>query len=250
MLALRRNLPRACLRLSGVRGNATLEASATPSEAVSTPPPPPPAPAATPAPSPPPAATKTDAAPAESAVQTRGRQRRGQWPSVRPSISLQRPREWNRPLAPGVLPAYDLALEYIQEDSKNLKRELEELREKIKAAESLPEGEQDAEALRKLRKKADILEIQSEINLPDVRWKARNGMGQFSLYPLALQRLNIRQRTSTSSCTATSSSSDGERKAPWTYWYVRFCRDVSFHELDLTLPCHADGTYSPDEGCS
>ncbi|OCH88352.1 PEBP-like protein [Obba rivulosa] len=185
MLALRRNLPRACLRFPGVRGNADV----APSESVSSSLPPPPPPTA--APKLPPAPTKDEPAPEKSTPQARGRQRRRPWPSVRPSISLERPREWNRPLAPGVLPAYDLALEYIQEDSKNLKREVEELRGKIEAAESLPEDKQDMEALRKMRAKADILEIQSEINLPDVRWKARNGLADMN--KLVYRRL-IEQR--------------------------------------------------------
>ena len=36
----------------------------------------------------------------------------------------------------------------------------------------------EAEELDALRKKAHIVEIQSEVNLPDVRWYFANGMGE------------------------------------------------------------------------
>ncbi|EMD41367.1 hypothetical protein CERSUDRAFT_128093 [Gelatoporia subvermispora B] len=172
MFALRRSSPRVYLRSLVVRGYA----DAVPSEAVNTsatPPPPPPPAAAPTAPETPETAELTSE---EATTSTKGRGRRRPGQSIRPSISLERPREWNRPIASGVLPAYDLAFKYIREDSENLKKELEEVRGKIRAAESLPESEQDAQALRKMRAKADILEIQSEVNLPDVRWKARNGL--------------------------------------------------------------------------
>ena len=48
--------------------------------------------------------------------------------------------------------------------------------------EALLKAKADLEAIRKeaeaLKEKESILEIQSEINLPSVRWKARNGMGR------------------------------------------------------------------------
>lgn len=176
MFALRRSSPRVYLRSLGVRGYA----DAVPSEAVNTSatPPPPPPPAAAPVATAPETPETAELTSEEVATSTKGRGRPRPGQSIRPSISLERPREWNRPIASGVLPAYDLAFKYIREDSENLKKELEEVRGKIKAAESLPESEQDAQALRKMRAKADILEIQSEVNLPDVRWKARNGLGE------------------------------------------------------------------------
>lgn len=122
--------------------------------------------------------TATEADEKDTAVSTddaansgRPRIRPRRFPAKRPSINLKRPREWNRPLAPGVLPAYDEALRLLRADSCTLKDELEGINARIEAA---PEGE-DVE---KLRKKAAILEVQSEINLPDVRWRFRNKMGE------------------------------------------------------------------------
>ena len=39
-----------------------------------------------------------------------------------------------------------------------------------------------------MREKVGVLEIQSEANLPDVRWKARNGMGECFLFMVAGER--------------------------------------------------------------
>jgi hypothetical protein len=36
----------------------------------------------------------------------------------------------------------------------------------------------EADELEALRRKAEIVEVQSEINLPDVRWYFANGMGE------------------------------------------------------------------------
>lgn len=182
MLALRR-LPRYAPRLTHVRCNATLEAASASQAQASAPPPSPPVTAKT--------ATQTSAketTPEESteanpqAEQPKGKQR--EWPKRRPYISLERPREWNRPIAKGVEPAYDYALRYILRDAQFLRKKLDELREKIKAEEAKPEGERDVAALEELREKVGILEIQSEVNLPEVRWKARNGMGEFVLVKL------------------------------------------------------------------
>jgi hypothetical protein len=71
----------------------------------------------------------------------------------------------------GVLPAYDEALKLIRADSEALKNEVEDVRKKLASAQG-----EEAEAL---QKKVEILEVQSEINLPDVRWKFRNGLGTF-----------------------------------------------------------------------
>ena len=101
-------------------------------------------------------------------------------PTRRPRISLEHPKEWNRPLAKGVLPVYDLALAYIREDSQNLKDELMEVTKELRAAGSVPVAERDVARVEFLQEKAHILEIQSQINLPDVRWKAANGMGSWS----------------------------------------------------------------------
>ena len=76
-----------------------------------------------------------------------------------------------RPIGIGALPVYDLALDYLRRDSANLKLQLAELKEEIASQEKT------ADEVEKLREKAEILEIQSKINLPSVRWKARNGLG-------------------------------------------------------------------------
>ncbi|OBZ80101.1 54S ribosomal protein L35, mitochondrial [Grifola frondosa] len=191
MLALRR-LPRICPRLAGVRGNASIETPSTPAAEANTQLPPPPQVASSPAPpapspAPRPAKTKpakaSEVAPAakEDAEEDTGKTPPRVWPTRRPFISLERPREWNRPLAKGVLPAYDFALRYIARDSKILRKELADLKEALKAAESAPEGEKDEEALQKMREKVKILEIQAEVNLPDVRWMARNGMADLNV---------------------------------------------------------------------
>ena len=106
-------------------------------------------------------------APAEEA--TKGRIRR--YRTHRPSITLERPRQYMRPLGVGVLPVYDLAVNYIKQDSANLKHELAGLKTELQSGKLTPE---EAE---RVQEKIDILEIQSEINVPSVRWKARNGLG-------------------------------------------------------------------------
>lgn len=113
----------------------------------------------------------------EDAVKkTRGRRR--PFVNRRPNISLDKPREWNRPMKQGVLPAYDEALKLIEADSARLKRERAEILARIEELEKVAEKDDAVLAeLQDLRQKADVLEIQSEINLPAVRWKAFNGMG-------------------------------------------------------------------------
>ena len=101
----------------------------------------------------------------------------------RPPISLSKPREWNRPVREGLIPAYDEALKYILEDSQKLKVELKEVKEEIEKLEgSLSKAEDSGmrQALDSLKKREEILEVQSEVNLPDVRWKAANAMGELS----------------------------------------------------------------------
>ncbi|KAF9513867.1 hypothetical protein BS47DRAFT_1485340 [Hydnum rufescens UP504] len=68
---------------------------------------------------------------------------------------------WTRPLEPGVLPAYDEALAYIERDSENKRAELERLRKQTNPKASV-------EVLEKL-------EIESQINLPEVRWNFKQG---------------------------------------------------------------------------
>lgn len=96
----------------------------------------------------------------------------------RPRISLQHPREWNRPLAFGVLPAFDEALKVIKEDSIALKHEVKALEEAI--AREKETSQPDQHVLLELENKLRILEVQSEINFPQVRWKCANGMADMS----------------------------------------------------------------------
>jgi large subunit ribosomal protein L35 len=71
---------------------------------------------------------------------------------------------WKRPLAPGRIPAYDEALLLIQRDAEAKRAQLEEL------CQSKPEG---------WGKKVAKLEIESEVNLPEVRWRFRKGNSKF-----------------------------------------------------------------------
>lgn len=109
---------------------------------------------------------------------TQGRRRRF-WPTHRPSISLERPRQYMRPIGVGVVPAYDRALEFIKQDSENLKKELRDVKTELEKAQASQKPEATEQVVR-LQEKVEILEVQSEINLPSVRWKAKNGLGAHS----------------------------------------------------------------------
>jgi large subunit ribosomal protein L35 len=106
---------------------------------------------------------------------TRGRNKRGRVIKRRPQISLANPRDWKRPIAYGVLPAYDEALRYLMRDSAVLKKEAEDLKAVISKEDEAPD--RDENALKQKREKLNVLEVQSEVNLPEVRWKVANGMG-------------------------------------------------------------------------
>ncbi|KAF8341680.1 phosphatidylethanolamine-binding protein [Amanita rubescens] len=125
--------------------------------------------------------------------QQRGRRRRKRKIETRrPSISTETPRKWNRPLAEGVLPAYDLALQLIQKDSGGLKLEARALQAEIDAAEAKIQSkftERDAgkvfeegvleamdQEIEDMRKRQHILEVQSEVNFPSMRWQVTNAM--------------------------------------------------------------------------
>ena len=127
-------------------------------------------------------------------------------PPKRPSISLESPRVWNRPLKKGVVPAYDLAIATLTKDSLILKAEAQQMRRDIDKKEAkyqqlksklkkLQDGETTNseernllneelrtldEELEKMLEKFNIVQVQSEVNLPDVRWKVNNAMGNFS----------------------------------------------------------------------
>jgi len=135
---------------------------------------------------------------------SQGRRRR-KIPPKRPSISIENPRKWNRPLRQGAVPAYDLALRLLSEDSQQIKAELVTLRSQIVARQdeystaeaklkALRESgnslEEKAAArtvldsldgeLEKLLEKQNVLEVQSEVNLPNVRWTVNNAMADMS----------------------------------------------------------------------
>ena len=132
--------------------------------------------------------TPTDPTVSSPLRKTGGRNRKAKRPPKRPPISSKSPRTWNRPLAPGVLPAYDEALKVIKADSvrlkeeaKVLKRRIDEEVEAIKAISEMEEREGE-ELLEMMREKLETLEVQSEVNLPEVRWRVSNAMGMHILY--------------------------------------------------------------------
>ncbi|KAJ3998867.1 phosphatidylethanolamine-binding protein, partial [Lentinula boryana] len=100
----------------------------------------------------------------------------------RPHISADKPKKWNRPIAEGVLPAYDEALKIIIRDSEDLTKEAKELGKKIDALETEAEEAKDntekfheiLKELEALRERYHILSVQSQINMPSVRWTVAN----------------------------------------------------------------------------
>jgi large subunit ribosomal protein L35 len=107
----------------------------------------------------------------KAATKTRGRRKRG---AATRSLAVRgEKREWNQPVAPGALPVYDEALKVIRADSRALKAELDGVRTRLAGVKDTESNE-----AKTLAAKAKILEVQSQINLPDVRWKFRNGQGR------------------------------------------------------------------------
>ncbi|GLB36628.1 putative PEBP-like protein [Lyophyllum shimeji] len=171
------------------RGNATLQNAAS-GAAASDVALPPHAPATAKAkstaakPAPVPTATAAEAESETPTTQGRRRRRRP-IPPQRPPISAESPRKWNRPIAEGVIPAYDLALKLIRTDSIRVGEEAEAVRAQVKELERKVEElggwgsesvrEVEAELERK-REKLHILEVQSQVNLPEVRWRVANAM--------------------------------------------------------------------------
>jgi large subunit ribosomal protein L35 len=109
----------------------------------------------------------------QSKHRTHGR-RHPKYPAIRPSINLDRPREWNPPIPPGFIPAYDEAVAYVRADAAAVQAEADALRSNLEKGQVQIEGLDDA------KKRLDTLEIMAQVNLPEVRWKAANGMGQCS----------------------------------------------------------------------
>lgn len=176
MLALHRKAATLSSRsflLSASRCLSTEVTGASPSTST---PPPPPIVEAEPKPSPPKEAKEPTTATEESKPINPAYRRR--YPTRRPRFSLENPRKWNRALRAGFLPAYDEALKLIRQDSRTLSQEAAELRRRIRNAEAEDGNSSvDLEKLAEDKKKLEILEIQSEINLPSIRWKFANALG-------------------------------------------------------------------------
>jgi len=79
-----------------------------------------------------------------------------------------KPTQWTRLHAPGEVPLYDMALKIIEEDSARQKAEIARLQA---FSEEHPQNEQ-------LRRDIEKVEILSEVNVPEVRWKFENGYGE------------------------------------------------------------------------
>jgi large subunit ribosomal protein L35 len=79
-----------------------------------------------------------------------------------------KPTQWTRPHVSGEVPIYDMAMRIIEEDSARHKSEIVRLQA---LSEKEPQNEQ-------LRRDIEKLEILSEVNVPEVRWKFENGYGK------------------------------------------------------------------------
>ncbi|KAI0791795.1 phosphatidylethanolamine-binding protein [Abortiporus biennis] len=169
MFALRR-FGRASVT-SGIRRNATVSSVAAEASSTTTPPPPAQVPEQTSEP-----VSSETSAQASNVSSPKGKGRTG--PFKRPAISLEKPRQYFRPIGVGVLPAYDEALKYIKYDSVARKDELASYKEAL--AKELAKEEKDEDEIERLTEKVHILEIQSEINIPSIRWKANNGMADLN----------------------------------------------------------------------
>ncbi len=158
MLVLRRlRLPASTL----TRCNATLQAT----ESASVTPPPPVAPtketikptAAT-------HETKSSSSSTASLTRVRRKPAATRLATTSPQKAGRTPK-WRPALPTGVLPAYDEAIKLIRQDSFRLRHEAAEVRRSIKP------GDEDEEEKRKLLR---IIQVQSEINLPEVRWAVKS----------------------------------------------------------------------------
>ena len=147
----------------------------------SAPPVPPPVSSSAPTPTPSPvtdSANEPTETNAEDSKRVANPKHKRRYPTRRPRISLDHPRQWHRPLRAGFLPAYDEALKVIHRDSWALKQEAYALRRRIERMESNLDSV-DHKQIAEDKNKLEILEVQSEINLPSIRWKFANAMGEF-----------------------------------------------------------------------
>lgn len=85
---------------------------------------------------------------------------------------------WKSPLRPGKVKAYDEALAYIRADSLALRREIAQLKTRFQeeSARTVRDGQRvDDDALRRYRERLWLLQVQSEVNLPEVRYAFKTG---------------------------------------------------------------------------
>lgn len=89
---------------------------------------------------------------------------------------------WRRALPVGVIPAYDEALKLINDDATRLRGEERALHQQIadksaqvKATAAGVERDGLLAELEEIRKLHRIVDVQSQVNLPKVRWAARHG---------------------------------------------------------------------------
>ncbi|KAJ7194173.1 phosphatidylethanolamine-binding protein, partial [Mycena pura] len=105
----------------------------------------------------------------------------------RPLISLALPRRWSAPLPAGIMPAYDEAVKLIRADARRVRAEVERAHRLLcgeePGAEPVVGVERSLveERLEHMREKLHILDVQSEVNLPEVRWSVANGMADMSV---------------------------------------------------------------------
>jgi hypothetical protein len=78
--------------------------------------------------------------------------------------------QWTRPHAPGEVPLYDMAMKIIEEDSARHRSEIVRL-------QALCEEEPQKENAQ-LRRDIEKLEVLSEVNVPETRWRFENGCGK------------------------------------------------------------------------
>ncbi|CAK5279833.1 unnamed protein product [Mycena citricolor] len=112
----------------------------------------------------------------------------------RPDISLKHPKRWNPPLPAGVLPAYDEALKVIRADAYQLRTKAQAQRKEVARLHKILCGELEGvepvvgearialeQELEKMREMLHILDVQSEVNLPEVRWSVANAMTDMTI---------------------------------------------------------------------
>ena len=125
---------------------------------------------------------------------------------------------WKSPLRPAKVAAYDEALKYIRTDARALRREIAELKTRFQhesARVARAGGRVDDAALAQYREKLWVLEVQSEVNLPEVRYAFATGRCESCVFASRARgdTLQIRSRDP---CTDTSPSRNGGTAAPST----------------------------------